>query len=262
MKKLVPPGIRRFIRRGMRELPVRVKDLPQDAVDLFRPSEGLPPPRSRFAVAGSSDRQAFTTVGGQAAREINEGLATVMNRPVAGAVLDFGCGCGRVTRPLAALWPHARFHGVDVDARAIEWCRSHLPGDYRVLKETNRVPFADASFEVVYAISVFTHMNEKEQFTWLSELHRVLRPNGWLIATTHAPALAYARPDLSEQARATLSTKGFAFAPGPRFNDNSAFHSAEYLRREWGEWFTMASHQAYGLVAYQDLAIYAREPSA
>jgi SAM-dependent methyltransferase len=262
LKNFLPVGIRRCVRRGIREFPVRLRDLPLDALDLLRPSECLPPAKLRFDVAGSSDRHMFRAVGSQAAREIDEALSNVLNRPVAGTVLDFGCGCGRVARPLSGLWPEAKLHGVDVDTRAIEWCRSHLSGDYRVLNQPNRLPFADGCFDVVYAISVFTHMNDEEQFIWLSEAHRVLRPNGWLLATTHSPALAYARPDLSEQARETLSTKGFVFAAGPRFNDNSAFHSAEYLQREWGRWFKMTLHQPYGLVAYQDLAIYSREASA
>jgi SAM-dependent methyltransferase len=262
LKDLVPAGIRRFLRRGVRELPVRLRDFPLDIRDLFGTAPRLPPPKLRFAVAGSSDREAFASVGALAAREINEALARALGRPVVGAALDFGCGCGRIAQPLVRLWPNVRLHGVDVDSRAIAWCQSHLSGDYRVLNAVDRLPFVSETFDVVYAISVFTHMNEREQFAWLREAHRVLRQNGLLVATTHSPDLAYARPDLSSQARDTLSAKGFGFAGGPRFNDNSAFHSVDYLQREWSKWFKMVAHQPYGLVAYQDLTIYSREPSA
>ena len=233
-----------------------------DVLDLLRPSERLPSPKLRFDVAGSSDRHAFTAIGSRAAQEIDRAIGRVLGRPVVGAVLDFGCGCGRIAKHLGRLWPNARMYGVDVDTGAIEWCKSHLPGEYRVLNAADRLPFVDGSFDIVYAISIFTHMNEEEQFLWLSEAHRVLAQDGLFVATTHSTGLAYARPDLSEQARATLSTEGFGFADGPRFNDKSAFHSAEYLRSEWAGWFKMVSFQAYGLVAYQDLSIYIRNPSS
>lgn len=91
---------------------------------------------------------------------------------------------------------------------------------------------------------------------WLAEVRRVLREGGLLLATTHSPELAYARPDLAGDQRASLTARGFAFAPGPAFNDNSAFHSSDYLRRAWAQWFVLVRHQPYGLAGYQDLTLF------
>lgn len=246
LRKVIPPRFRRPLRKLLNELPVRLRDARADLFDRHT----LPPPRLRFNVAGTSSRDAFTQVGSRAAREIADAVAEPRD------VLDFGCGCGRIAAPLAALWPRANMHGVDVDAAAIQWCGRNLRGDFRLLHPDDGLPFADGSFDLVYAISLFTHMDEPQQFRWLAEVRRVLREGGLLLATTHSPELAYARPDLSDDQRASLAAHGFAFAPGPAFNDNSAFHSSDYLRRAWAKWFVLARHQPYGLAGYQDLTLF------
>jgi ubiquinone/menaquinone biosynthesis C-methylase UbiE len=111
----------------------------------------------------------------------------------------------------------------------------------------------------VYAASVFTHLPEHRQDTWLHELYRVLRPGGILIASTHSPELTWTRPDLSPEARGALQVKGFVFAPGSgSFNDDSAFHSREYLLAHWGRLFRNVDHRPFGLTNYQDLAAWVR----
>jgi SAM-dependent methyltransferase len=252
LRSLVPLRLRRLARTIARELPVRLNDAP---ADLFG-ERSLPPARLRFNVAGSSDRRSYSSVGAQAAEEIERALGKVAATPLTGAFLDFGCGCGRITAPLQRRCSGVSFHGVDVDARAIAWCLKNLPGDFRALSDAKRLPFADRLFDVVYAISIFTHMDEAEQFIWLDEVHRVMKPDGIFLATTHSPELAYARPDLADSERQSLQDVGFAFAPGPRFNDNSAFHSAGYLRSAWSRWFELIEHEPFGLVGYQDLSTF------
>ena len=169
-----------------------------------------------------------------------------------------GCGCGRVAAPLQRLAPNSRISGTDVDAPAVEWCQRRLPGTYRV-GSGRALPFADGEFEVVYAVSVFTHLSEADQFHWLKEIHRTLRPAGLLVATTLAPSLVHTRADLGAAHVAELERTGFLFAPGPGpFNDDSAFHAAGYLERAWSPWFALLSHREHGLVGYQDLAVFRR----
>jgi 2-polyprenyl-3-methyl-5-hydroxy-6-metoxy-1,4-benzoquinol methylase len=40
------------------------------------------------------------------------------------------------------------------------------------------------AFDLVYAFSVFTHLPESLQFSWMGELSRVLRPAGYLVIST------------------------------------------------------------------------------
>ena len=59
----------------------------------------------------------------------------------------------------------------------------------------------DASFDAVYNFSVLTHLSETVQLQWVREMHRVLRPGGLLICTTHGKAYRYLLSMESERAR-------------------------------------------------------------
>jgi SAM-dependent methyltransferase len=155
----------------------------------------VPPPGLIVRVAGTPDVDWFLEGGRLGYESIR---AQVALDPGA-AVLDFGCGCGRVTRywrdfdgPVA---------GTDLSAEAVAWCRAHLPF---ARFETNGLEpplaFDDGSFDLVYGLSVFTHLTVDTQRRWLTELRRVLRPGGHLLLTTHGERYRE-RLDASERAR-------------------------------------------------------------
>ena len=157
---------------------------------------------------------------------------------------------------MAAL-PDASLAGVDVDAPAVAWCARHLPGRYLAIQPAPPLPFPDGSFELIVAVSVFTHLSETDQNAWLAELARVLAPGGVFVVSTHSPELAYLRPDITAAA-AELESKGFLFGAGHgAFNENTTFHSEDYLRRAWAPWFTLLRHEPYGLGSFQDLSVFA-----
>jgi SAM-dependent methyltransferase len=118
------------------------------------------------------------------------------------AVLDFGCGCGRVARQLIQQRTRpARYLGLDVHRGMIEWCQTHLsphapefefvhhdvanpgfnPGAGK--PDTAAFPAEDATFSLVNAWSVFTHLVESQASFYLREAARVLRPRGVLSGT-------------------------------------------------------------------------------
>jgi ubiquinone/menaquinone biosynthesis C-methylase UbiE len=45
--------------------------------------------------------------------------------------------------------------------------------------------YEDSKFDLIYSMSVFTHLDEYRQFQWLIELKRVLREDGILIITVY-----------------------------------------------------------------------------
>lgn len=101
-------------------------------------------------------------------------------------VLDFGCSSGRVAVPLAAGRPELDVLGCDPNGAAIAWAAEHVPvGRFFVSEQRPPLGLDDASVDVAYAISIWSHFAESAAREWLDEMHRVLRPEGRLLLTTH-----------------------------------------------------------------------------
>jgi SAM-dependent methyltransferase len=105
--------------------------------------------------------------------------------PARPAILDFGCGCGRMTRflDMLASW---RAFGSDVSPEHVRWCRQNLRNvDTRLNGTRPPLPFENGQFDLVYSISIFTHLPEHLADAWLGDVARVLKPGGTFITTTH-----------------------------------------------------------------------------
>jgi SAM-dependent methyltransferase len=100
-------------------------------------------------------------------------------------VLDFGCAAGRMLRFFPE--PDRReCWGVDIKARHIAWCQEHLSPPFLFAMTTTfpHLPFEDDYFDLIYCSSVFTHIGDLPDSTFL-ELRRVLRPGGYVYVTIH-----------------------------------------------------------------------------
>jgi SAM-dependent methyltransferase len=249
-RRAVPEGARRIVRRIAREAPIRVVDALPDLRDMLRGgTTALPPPALRASVGIDSSRSHYVRVG----RGVGDAILHAATPR--GEWLDFGCGSGRIARHLSAI-DAITLTGVDVDGRAVSWCAQHLRGDFRVIPPHPPLLFADGSFDVICAVSVFTHLDEAAQLQWLAELRRVLRAGGMLVASTHAPDLTYNRPDLTAVHHQQLATHGFTFIRGSGgFSEESAFHSSAYIQRVWPQFFRSVDHRPHALMGYQDLTI-------
>jgi ubiquinone/menaquinone biosynthesis C-methylase UbiE len=100
-------------------------------------------------------------------------------------VLDFGCAEGRMLRFIprrreSELW------GVDISAERISWAQMHLPDPFRfaVVTTAPHLPFEDNRFDLVYCLSVFTHISDLAD-AWFLEVLRILRPGGFVYLTIH-----------------------------------------------------------------------------
>src|SRR5262249_36022192 len=118
----------------------------------------LPPEALRHRVHGAADAESFLEIGRQCAQDIVAALECVGRAPESfEAVLDFGCGCGRVLRWLMPRFGSARLFGSDIDRQALAWCASNLPGGSFTLNAgLPPTGFATQSFDLIYAISVFS----------------------------------------------------------------------------------------------------------
>jgi len=103
-------------------------------------------------------------------------------------ILDMGCGLSRITRHWL-LFPECEVHGCDVTPPVVEYSRGTL-GDrvaYEVTRRTPPLPYASASFDFLFANSVFTHIQSPLVFDWVREVARVLRPGGAAIISAFDP---------------------------------------------------------------------------
>ena len=136
------------------------------------------------------------------------------------SALDFGCSSGRVVRVFAAAYPGVRWFGCDPNEQAIAWAKTNLPGiEFFANDQAPPLPFEDGSFDLVYGMSIWSHFAPVLGFRWLDEMHRLLRPGGNLVWTTHGLAsisLAAAQdrrePDQCREIVQALYRRGWWYA--------------------------------------------------
>lgn len=103
-----------------------------------------------------------------------------------GYYLDFGCSSGSLIRILAAVYPDSVFSGVDPIPSSIEWAQEHLPmANFAVSNQLPPLSFEHHSLDGVSAISIWSHFAEDAALEWFDEMHRIIKPGGWLLFTTH-----------------------------------------------------------------------------
>jgi ubiquinone/menaquinone biosynthesis C-methylase UbiE len=100
-------------------------------------------------------------------------------------LLDVGCGTGNLHPLLAQAVRSVK--GVDVSSECVATARERNPHvDYR-LYEGNRLPFADASFDVAFTICVMHHVPPNDWPSFARELRRVVKPGGIALVFEHNP---------------------------------------------------------------------------
>ena len=190
----VLPAIPRPLRWALRRAYFAPVDL-ADRILRHRTGELLPPRSAIFA--GSVDGY----------RASGRRLVSMLEQTAALApscrVLDVGSGNGRLAVALAeTLDERGSYDGLDIVAAGIDWCSGAITPRYPSFRFTHadvfnaeynprgsvrpgdyRFPYADASFDLVVLVSVFTHMLPDDMDHYLEEIARVLVPGGRCFAT-------------------------------------------------------------------------------
>jgi SAM-dependent methyltransferase len=167
--------------------------------------------------------------------------------------LDFGCGAGRTLRHFRTEAESAEFYACDIDSASIAWLEAHLSPPFHVFRnfEEPRLPQPSGFFDLVYAFSVFTHLAESSS-AWLLELHRVLKPEGMLVATflNEGSRPLYGGGEWEED-RIGMNVLG-RWKPwdsgGP-----IVFHSEWWLREHWGRAFELVTVERYDPYGHESL---------
>jgi SAM-dependent methyltransferase len=190
----------------------------------------VPPSRLRVQVAGTPGLEWFLESGRKQAEIIR--AAAERHGPELGELermLDFGCGCGRVLRHWSGL-EGPEIHGSDFNERLVEWCEANLPF---VAASVNQLEpplaYEPDRFDLLYAVSVFTHLPRDLERAWIDELARIVKTGGLLVLTTHGDSYAD-RLDPDERAE---YDSGESVVRWPRVagsNLCTTFHPEPYVR--------------------------------
>jgi SAM-dependent methyltransferase len=141
----------------------------------------LPPADLVRRTYGSADLRSYHQWGRQNAEEIEEVLARHCDLSSA-RIAEWGCGLGRLAVHLA---PKMDYTGFDIDPSSLDWCRENLQGTYLKNDPMPPLPAEEASFDAVFAVSIFTHLSKAQHRVWSQEILRVLRPGGVFTFTVH-----------------------------------------------------------------------------
>ncbi len=162
---------------------------PSSVPEIIIPDELLPPKDLRLSVGGS-----FKAIGTEFFRYFIEIAGLQPDE----AVLDVGCGVGRMAVPLTQyLSDRGRYEGFDIVESGITWCQSVISHRYPNFQfqradlynqyynptgqeqaNTYRFPYSDNCFDFVFLTSVFTHILPDGIDNYLREISRVLKPGG------------------------------------------------------------------------------------
>jgi SAM-dependent methyltransferase len=201
----------------------------------------IPPPRLRNMVVGNTDIEFFVETG----QQIEQAFRAALDRVGATldpdwAILDFGCGCGRVLRR----WRNhpGQVCGSDLNAALAKWCQTNLP--FAVVGSNGLLPplgYENESFDLIYAISVFTHLPVDAQIAWRDELNRVMRPGGYLLLTLHCEVYAGL---LKDNERRIYDDGGCVvrWPTAAGANICSTFHSAPFVRNTLAKGWEFVEH--------------------
>ncbi len=222
-------------------------------------------------VAGTDDANWFLESGRRSVDDLTRALAAI-GRTLDGFtdVLDFGCGCGRMSRWLVQ-HPGLAVTGIDVDSPMIEWCREHLRGgQFAVNDGLPPTKYPDASFDLVVNHSVFTHLDDTYQDRWLEELGRITRPDGVLVLSfagdaafrQHEETIAVIDAGIAAQERAHLEEHGILYVTDPVHADLgfpgfyfATFHKPSYVLEHWQQWLDLLAYIPRNNLDFQDAVV-------
>ena len=124
------------------------------------------------------------------------------------SMLDFASGYGCVTRHMRNIFPNINIVAMDIHEKAYQFNRDHL-GLKAAMSQTKPEgvkPFF--AFDVVFALSFFSHLPKQRFFPWLKKLTEFVKPGGLLLFTTHGQ-----ESHRTQMPQVKLDEDGYGFIP-------------------------------------------------
>lgn len=185
----------------------------------------------------------YVSLGTFHAKRISTYITKYLNPQSALTVVDWGCGPARVLRRMPeTLGVQHQFIGLDYNDKTIAWGQAAFPEiTFRKNELSPPLPLLDESVDVLYCISVFTHLSEELTKLYIADIYRVLKSGGILIATLHGDMNAqnltlaeyekYAKGIYVERGNVTEGKRIYVSYHPPSFVKN-AFGSFNVLQRD------------------------------
>jgi len=248
------------------------------SLDEYLRNDGFPIPTPSDREGYFGDRHYHYWLSGLKDYLSIKGALDQMGSPLGGGsvVLDLGCASGRALRHFACHEKGLELWGADINIRHVEWVRRFLDPSIKVLPATivPHLPIEDNTCSLVYAFSVFTHIDELE-LAWIAEIRRILTRGGVAYLTVHSDntwrAIERARPlyenllAMKEHIAEYRVTPELFQGPMPTerivfrwrtsaiYNVN-VFHAIDYIKKSWGRFLDIVEVVRDGH-NYQDVVL-------
>ncbi len=170
--------------------------------------------RVHFAHGQAYDRYAGTVFRGMYRRVAAD---VALAAPTGAAVLDAGCGSGRLAVEIAARRPDLRVHGVDLERGMVEVATQHAERENLTdrlaftVADLADLPLPDDCVDLIVSTASLHHWTDVGAV--IASLGRVLRPDGrlWIYDLRLVPAgrVRAAASDLGRRVDRTLVRTGW-----------------------------------------------------
>ncbi|MBE9562974.1 MAG: class I SAM-dependent methyltransferase [Proteobacteria bacterium] len=148
------------------------------------------------------------------------------------SLLDFGCGSGRLLVGWSLLSQHIELNGCDFNPKLLGWLQQNIFEQCIKNDLTPPLAYPDDKFDLIYLISVFTHLSFDIQKMWIQEFKRVLKVGGYILITLHGEIYVrngfWQEPDKIQQ----FLDNGFAKSGSDDgSNYYASYHSSDFIKQ-------------------------------
>ena len=107
---------------------------------------------------------------------LDECLNAFAEKLLAGSILEIGCGIGRLTTAMAERAVACQLHGIDISSKMLDLTpKSNVK--YK-LCDGKHIPYPNESFESIYSMLTFQHVDNETMHSYIDEAYRTLKDNG------------------------------------------------------------------------------------
>lgn len=113
----------------------------------------------------------------------------ILSRLKFNSCLDVGCASGYMISQIASFFSNAKYFGIDIYDKAIEYAKKEYPNIEFKVASADRLPFEDDIFDVILFYETIEHVENPQEC--LKEINRVLKKDGTLILTMDSGSLLF-----------------------------------------------------------------------